>query len=48
MKQVYEQISQLAATPAHNIGYNFGEDVLVKSVKLFCGVAYDILANKVL
>lgn len=34
--------------PAHNIGYNFGEDVLVKSVKLFCGVAYDILANEVL
>lgn len=30
---------------AHNIGYNFGEDVLVKGVKVFCGITYDILGK---
>ena len=32
--------------PGHNIGFNFGEDVLVNGVKVFCGVAYDILGRE--
>jgi len=41
----FMRINTTTDAPAHNIGYNFGEKVLVNGVKVFCGVAYDILGN---
>ena len=42
-KAVFFRVCAPMAGAAHNRRYSFGEEVLVKGVKTFCGMAYDLL-----